>query len=298
MKILIIGSKGFIGSHAFRFFKDKYSETFGADVSVDYADEKYFNIEATNSDFNDIFENHQFDFCINCSGAASVPDSLVHTFKDFTLNTVNVFKILESIKKHNPSCKFINLSSAAIYGNPQQLPIKESDDFAPVSPYGFHKKFAEEILQEYYRLFNIPTCSLRIFSAYGEGLQKQLLWDLFQKTQTQENIQLFGTGNETRDFINVKDIIQCIELVMQKGTFEAEVYNIANGEQISIKKIAELILSETNFNGNLSFSGDERKGDPLFWVADIEKIKTLGYKQKIELAHGIKNYIKWVKDFK
>jgi len=298
MKILIIGSKGFIGSHTFRFFKDKYSETFGADVSVDYADEKYFNIEATNSDFNDIFENHQFDFCINCSGAASVPDSLVHTFKDFTLNTVNVFKILESIKKHNPSCKFINLSSAAIYGNPQQLPIKESDDFAPVSPYGFHKKFAEEILQEYYRLFNIPTCSLRIFSAYGEGLQKQLLWDLFQKTQTQENIQLFGTGNETRDFINVKDIIQCIELVMQKGTFEAEVYNIANGEQISIKKIAELILSETNFNGNLSFSGDERKGDPLFWVADIEKIKTLGYKQKIELAHGIKNYIKWVKDFK
>ena len=298
MKILIIGSKGFIGNHAYRYFSSKHTETFGADVAVDYADPQYINIDSTNSNFNDIFENHQFDVCINCSGAASVPDSLVHTFRDFTLNTANVFKILDGIKKHNPTCKFINLSSAAIYGNPKQLPIHENDGYAPVSPYGFHKKMAEEILQEFYTLFHIHSCSLRIFSAYGAGLQKQLLWDICQKAKSQENIELFGTGRETRDFIEVADIIQSIEMVMEKSNFAAEIYNIANGTQIKIKDIAEIMLKELNFQGQLSFSGHEREGDPLFWVADIGKIKALGYQQKISIEEGIKNYVKWVQEKK
>ena len=149
MKILIIGSKGFIGSHAYRYFKEKHSETYSADVAVDYSDKNYFTIDSSNSDFNEIFEKISFDFCINCSGAASVPDSLVHTTRDFTLNTFNVFKILEAIKKHAPNCKFINLSSAAVYGNPKKLPITETDEISPISPYGFHKKMAEEILTEY-----------------------------------------------------------------------------------------------------------------------------------------------------
>ena len=298
MKILIIGSKGFIGNHAFRYFSAKHPETFGADVAVDYADPQYINIDSTNSDFNDIFEKHEFDVCINCSGAASVPDSLVHSLRDFNLNTYNVFKILESIKKHNPNCKFINLSSAAVYGNPKTLPIKENDAVSPVSPYGFHKKFAEEILQEFHHLFQINCCSLRIFSAYGIGLQKQLLWDISQKAKSQKDLELYGTGKETRDFINVEDIIHAIELVIQKGNFGAEIYNIANGVQVSIKEIAEIILKELDFQGNLTFSGHEREGDPLYWVADIEKIKSLGYEQKVNLQEGIKNYAAWAKGLK
>ncbi|UFH30874.1 NAD-dependent epimerase/dehydratase family protein [Chryseobacterium sp. C-71] len=296
MKILIIGSKGFIGSHAYHYFSRKHPETFGADVSVDYADNNYFNIDSTNSDYNDIFENHQFDVCINCSGAASVPDSLVHRLRDFTLNAQNVFKILDAIKKNNPLCKFINLSSAAVYGNPTNLPIKECDAISPVSPYGFHKKIAEEILEEFHQLFQISCCSLRIFSAYGVGLQKQLLWDISQKVKFQKDIELYGTGRETRDFINVEDILQSIELVIHNGDFNADVYNIANGVQVKIKDIAELILKELDFKGNLSFSGHEREGDPLYWVADITKLKTLGYTQQISIKEGITKYVQWAKD--
>lgn len=298
MKILIIGSKGFIGSYAYRYFSKKHQQTFGADVSVDYADTQYFNIDSTNSDFTDIFESHQFDVCINCSGAASVPDSLVHSLKDFTLNTYNVFKILDAIKKYNPSCKYINLSSAAVYGNPQSLPIKESHTISPVSPYGFHKKFAEEILQEFHQLFQINCCSLRIFSAYGIGLHKQLLWDISHKAKSQKNIELFGTGRETRDFINVEDIIQSIELVIEKGDFHAETYNIANGVQVSIKEIAEILLKELNFQGALTFSGHEREGDPLYWVADIKKLESLGYTQEVSLKEGLKKYAEWAKGIK
>ena len=296
MKILIIGSKGFIGKHAYDYFTKKNEDVYGADVSVDYANPKYFTIDSTNSDFTEIFENHHFDVCINCSGAASVPDSLVHSLRDFTLNSFNVFKILDSIKKYAPNCKLINLSSAAVYGNPQSLPIKESDHVAPVSPYGFHKKFAEDILYEFHHFFGLHCCSLRIFSAYGTGLYKQIFWDLYQKTKTQKDIQLFGTGRETRDFIYITDILQSIYLIIKNGKFCADTYNIANGEQISIKQIAELVLEELNFEGNLSFTGVEREGDPLYWVADIEKMKNLGYQKKVSIEEGIKSYIKWAKE--
>lgn len=298
MKILIIGSKGFIGSHAYDYFAKNQYDVYGADVSVDYADPRYFTIDSTNSDFSEIFENQRFEVCINCSGAASVPDSLAHSLRDFTLNSSNVFKILDGIKKHNSSCKFINLSSAAVYGNPKSLPIKETDDIMPVSPYGFHKKFAEDILYEFHHFFGLQCCSLRIFSAYGPRLSKQILWDLYQKTKTHTAIQLFGTGRETRDFIHITDILQAIELVVNHGSFSAEAYNIANGEQITIRQIAELVLGALHFEGDLSFTGVEREGDPLYWVADIAKIKSLGYLKQVSIEEGIKSYLQWARELK
>ncbi|HEU4610026.1 MAG TPA: NAD-dependent epimerase/dehydratase family protein, partial [Chitinophagaceae bacterium] len=83
MKILIIGSKGFIGSHVLQYFSAKEGIIcWGCDVVVDYVAERYILLDSTNSDFNEILEEHVFDVCINCSGAASVPDSLQHPFRD------------------------------------------------------------------------------------------------------------------------------------------------------------------------------------------------------------------------
>ncbi len=299
MKILIIGSKGFIGSHLYNDLKKEYVNTFAADVAVDYGNPNYYCIDASNSDFSDIFQSINFDFCINCSGAASVPDSISHPLRDFNLNTVNVFKILDSIRKYNSECRLINLSSAAVYGNPKSLPIKENNTLLPVSPYGFHKKYAEEIINEYQKIFNIHACSLRIFSAYGEGLKKQILWDIYKKSiENNQSISLFGTGSETRDYIYISDIIQAIKVSMFNAEFKGEAYNVANGRQISIKTIAECLLSQLNYKGDVIFSGQERIGDPAYWVADITKITNLGYIQKTDLVKGINNYTKWLKELK
>ena len=119
MKILIIGSKGFIGSHLVRYF-DKQNEVWQCDVVTDYTTPRYMQIDASNSDFNSVFEEHSYDVCVNCSGAASVPDSLKHPYRDFLLNTANVYAILNAIHTNCPACKFINLSSAAVYGNPHR----------------------------------------------------------------------------------------------------------------------------------------------------------------------------------
>ena len=298
-KLLIIGSKGFIGGHANNYFSSGHkAECWGADVISDYSAKNYFIIDSSNSDFNELFESQAFDVCINCSGAASVPDSLQHPLRDFSLNTYNVIKILEAIKRHAPHCRFINLSSAAVYGNPASLPVKESDECIPVSPYGKHKYFAEELCREYHQYFGIESCSLRIFSAYGPGLKKQILWDLCKKSQASKSITLFGTGNETRDFIYVEDIIAAIDIIISKGNFEASVYNVASGKEVSIKELSSELLDQINYKGGLNFSGSERLGDPINWKADISKLKKLGFEPAFSIQRGINKYIQWLKEEK
>ena len=296
MQILVIGSKGFIGSHAIAFFKNKNHNVIGCDVVTDYDNADYIQIDATNSDYHFIFENNQFDVCINCSGAASVPLSIQFPLKDFNLNTLNVFKILDAIRTTQPNCKFINLSSAAVYGNPESLPITEDFKLKPLSPYGIHKMQAEQICKEFYDYYSIATCSLRIFSAYGNGLRKQLLWDLFKKFNTGENIELFGTGNETRDFIHVDDVINAIHCVINKGTFTGNQINLANGEEYTIKFIADLFKNNLNSEATITFNNQVKAGDPLNWKADISKIQAMGYKPTMTLESGVKNYIHWAKN--
>jgi dTDP-glucose 4,6-dehydratase/UDP-glucose 4-epimerase len=294
MKILIIGSKGFIGSHALHYFRHKNDEAYGCDVVVDYEDEKYFLIDATQPSFQEPFKAIDFDVCINCSGAASVPFSIQNPLHDFQLNTTNVFLVLNSIKEYQPLCKFINLSSAAVYGNPVSLPIQESHSITPVSPYGEHKRMSEEICQEFHKYFSIPTCNLRIFSAYGEGLRKQLLWDLYKKS-LQNKVELFGTGHETRDFIFISDLLIAIDLIIQKADFNGESINIANGIQSKIKDITSMFFEALHYKGEVRFIGTNREGDPLHWEADITKLKSFGYASTTNLQQGIEKYIEWLK---
>jgi UDP-glucose 4-epimerase len=296
MKYLVIGSKGFIGkSLKEQLSQNSDNDVWGADVVIDYVDtDKYFLIDASNADFRSIFEEEHFDVCINCSGAASVPDSIVHPLRDYNLNTVNVFKMLDGIRAYQPLCKFINLSSAAVYGNPVELPIKEEANVSPLSPYGIHKMQSEQICNEFYSFFNIKTCSLRIFSAYGEGLKKQLFWDLYTKTKGQQNITLFGTGRESRDFIYILDLLNAIEIVSIKGDFEGEVINIANGEEVFIEDCVTKFYNNFDNLVNFQFSGEGRPGDPNNWIADISTLKSLGYERKYSLEEGLQNYYKWI----
>lgn len=295
MKIIIIGSKGFIGSHAYQYFQKQQCTVFGCDVVADYEDPNYIQIDATNSDYHAIFEANTFDVCINCAGAASVPLSIQFPLKDFNLNTLNVFKVLDAIRTHQAYCKFINLSSAAVYGNPDQLPIKENAKLHPLSPYGIHKMQAEQIGQEFYTYYNIPTCSLRIFSAYGNGLRKQLFWDMYKKFSTQEAIELFGTGEESRDFIHVDDVIQAIHLVIKNASFKGEQINLANGEEFTIKVVADLYKKHLGTQQKITFNNQVKAGDPLNWRADISIIKAMGYEPAMTLENGIEKYIQWVK---
>jgi len=296
MRILIIGSEGFIGSHLRDHFRsEKQNEVFGCDIfEKESAD--YFRVDQYASSFDSIFEKQKFELCIFAGGNGSVPYSLEKPDIDFQLNTNTVNNLLSSIVKHQPQCKFLHMSSAAVYGSPVSLPINEGAVIKPISPYGWHKYLSEIICKKYYSLYNVQTVSLRVFAVYGERLRKQLFWDIYQKILKSNEVTLFGTGNESRDFINIRDLVQAIDVVIKKGEFNGEVYNVSSGKETTIREAATIICNVYDKELKVSFSGQSKPGDPINWRADISKLSVLGFKAKVELQEGLEKYVKWLKE--
>ena len=293
MKILIVGSKGFIGSYCLNYFKATGHEVIGCDV-VHSNEPDYYVIKNQSSDFEKLVDT--IDCCINAAGSANVSYSYQYPEKDFELNVSLVINILAAIKAKCPDCKFINFSSAAVYGNPNELPIKENAEVKPLSPYGYHKLLSEKLLTEYHHFFKLKTCSLRVFSAYGPGLKKQLFWDTYQKTLSQESVNLFGTGEESRDFIYISDLVKAVECVLNHAEFKGETINVASGNETTIKDAASAFLKSFNSNKQLLFSGEEKSGDPKNWRADISALKKLGFDPKVDINKGIEKYAFWLKN--
>ncbi len=294
--ILIIGSKGFIGSHLLNFFLKSERDVLHADVATDYTSNNYLKISDASIDFARLFADFDISFCINASGAASVPESIENPHMDFQLNAINVHHILEAIRRFRPVCKLINLSSAAVYGNPISQPVSENHPTQPISPYGYHKLMSELLCAEYARLFGLRTCSVRIFSAYGEGLTKQLFWDLHRKTTQSGSVILFGTGLEKRDFIHVSDVCRGLELIERQGSFHGDCYNLASGTSVAIKSAVDIFIRNIGWKGELSFKGDSRIGDPTHWEADLTKLKSLGFEPIVGLEQGLRRYAEWLKE--
>lgn len=276
-KIIIFGSKGFLGR--------SLVESFGVTNCNCINDLCYLTKDLLTNDV----------VLINCAGASSVQSSLIDPSNDFERNVTLVKEILDRIRlSENKNIRFVNLSSAAVYGNPQNLPIKESDMCRPISPYGSHKLMAEELCRYYYNSFGIKTLSLRIFSAYGIGQNKMLLWDLHRKIlNSNGEITLFGTGNESRDFIHTEDIYQQLILAIENSRFDGEAVNLANGKEVYIKSIVEIFNKHYPKSFTYEFKGENRPGDPLNWCADIAIMKNWGYRNEIGIEQGVENYIKW-----
>ncbi len=284
MRVLILGSRGFIGSTL-----DTLFEIQGNDV-------KTLNREEFNNNEKLRKSIETTDVVINCIGSANVGFSYANTSEDFVSNVGVVRIVLEILREQSlKHVKFINLSSASVYGNPKQLPVTESDPIQPLSPYGFHKSMAELLLKEYSQCFGLKTLSLRIFSAYGNGQKKLLLWDLHDKIQKSDGkIVLFGTGNESRDFIHIGDIAQQILLGIENADFVGESINVANGVEVKISEVVELYQKYYPQKFDYVFNGEGRLGDPENWCADITWMKQADYRCTIDISEGILTYINWI----
>ncbi len=294
MKILILGSQGFIGNHLAHYYMDNGWDVTGCDlVEGGMGGYVYHKVSVLSSDFDSLFAGQHFDACINASGSGNVAYSITHPLSDFQANAFAVNKVLDTIRKFQPACKYLHISSAAVYGNPLQLPITEQDALAPVSPYGFHKWISEISCTQYSQLYRLLVAVIRPFSVFGNGVKKQLLWDICNKLTKADNITLFGTGNESRDFIHVSDLVRLSGIVMDKSPFACNVYNAASGLETTIREVANLF--EAHFPGNkkIQFSGEVKPGDPINWRADVSRITALGFCQSVALEKHISEYIQW-----
>jgi UDP-glucose 4-epimerase len=303
--VIVLGSSGFIGGQLVSWLRTQGYFVAGID-SVNERDlflglkkpNLFFQLNLPDKKLGQIIKEVGPVSIINASGPASVGDSILNPSMDFYGSVGVNFSVLETIRTVLPDAKYLMLSSAAVYGNPVSLPIRESHTLNPISPYGYHKVMVETLIEEYCNVYGLHTCSARIFSVYGPGLKKQILWDIYQKSGKDMPISLFGTGEESRDFIFVQDIAHAIQIILEKSNFTGNIYNIANGYEVSIKKISRLFVDALDFeNKEIVFTGETKLGDPKRWHADIEQINKMGYSPSVSLEQGIYEYAKWVKKY-
>lgn len=299
MRLLVLGSEGFIGSHCVDYFLAKGSIVYGIDL-FEQPSKKYHykKVSRLSPDFDELFATQALDAVINAAGSGNVPYSMAHPISDFEANSLDTIRVLDAIRKHQPACKYLHISSAAVYGNPVTLPVKEQDRSLPLSPYGWHKLIAETICHEYSAVYNLSIAIIRPFSVYGPGLKKQLIWDIFQQLIENKSIELFGTGDESRDFIYVSDLVRAIDYIINSDDMRCAIYNVASGEEIPIRVVVKSLLSVTGIQTTYRFNQVSRNGDPTNWKADIGKLQSLGFSPSISFQDGLSKVNKWIQDEK
>ena len=182
------------------------------------------------------------------------------------------------------------LSSAAVYGNPRRVPIREGDPAEPISPYGRHKLAAEHILGFYRDQFRISVRIARIFSAYGPGLDRQIVHEIVAKVRQGDDLGLQGSGRETRDFIHIEDLTQAL-LRIALASRCPPIVNVASGQATRIRDLALTAARFSPRDISVRFSGRVRLGDPRFWKADISRLRSLGFRPKVSLREGLREMI-------
>lgn len=278
----------------------KGNDVFGIDL-LEQPSKKYHyaKVSRLSPEMDEVFEKNSFDAIINAAGSGNVPYSMTHPVIDFEANSLDTIRVLEAIRKHQPTCKYIHISSAAVYGNPSHLPVHEDAATIPLSPYGWHKLIAEHLCKEYSSIYSINLAIIRPFSVYGIGLKKQLFWDVFYKIKNSVGvIELHGTGTESRDFIHIHDLIKAIDIIVHKGQLKGEAYNLASGKETTIREVIELFTKALNERVKFEFNGKVRAGDPLNWRADITRIQKLGFKLDFPLERGLTEISTWLQQLK
>ena len=238
------------------------------------------------------------DAIYHLAGGSSVGLSFVNPEEDF-INTVGSTScVVEWIRQNAPDTYLLYASSAAVYGGGYAKAIDESAETHPYSPYGWHKRMAEMVLESYQENFNLKYISLRLFSVYGEGLCKQLIWDTCNKLVKNEGqITLGGKGDELRDWIYIDDVIHVLYKAFENRFVMPNVVNVASGTPISVADIIALVIKSWGEDYSYSFSGESRKGDPKSLVAGISLLKSLNLSPATTIETGLLKTVLWYKSY-
>jgi len=300
MKILITGGAGFIGSNIARMGVSKGYEIIVLDnLSTGYEE----NLQGLSIKFvkGDVLNNQlltELASGIDCIFhlAASVGNirSIENPYADVQANYLGTLNVLEAARV-NKVTRVIYSSTAAGYGEPRYLPVDEDHPFNPDSPYGVTKIAGEKLALCYGRNYGIKVTCLRYFNAYGVNQRYDAYGNVIPifatRFRKKQSITIFGDGNQTRDFINVKDIARANWLALEKDV--AGYFNIATGQRTSIIELIKILQNVSGINPELNFY-PPRKGEVLHSVASIEKAQAaFGYLPEVTLADGLGEYWKW-----
>lgn len=225
------------------------------------------------------------------AGPSSVSRSFEAPLVDCEETLSPLMHLLEWARSCAPLPRIVLLSSAAVYGDAADFPTPESAPRAPVSPYGVHRALAEDLLAGWSRAFGLPAVTVRLFSVYGEGLRRQLLWDACRRARRGEHA-FAGTGIEERDWLHVTDAVSLIVRAADEAAAAMPVFNGGTGAGRSVQAIVARIFERLAASAP-TFTGARRAGDPLRMVADVRKAHALGWAPRVKLDDGIDAYVRW-----
>lgn len=256
---------------------------------------EYHQVVLPAPDVQELLQRTQPDVIFHCAGSASVESSFLTPLLDYEQNTGMVVELLEAMRRVRSRAKFVLVSSAAVYGDPKELPIGEAAPPSPLSPYGYHKLQAELACRKYAELLSVSTVVARVFSAYGVGLRRQVVWDIARRAVCDEVVTVRGSGLESRDFIHGKDVARALLLLAESPLGMGEVVNVASGEEVRIGELATQVVSAINPDKKIVFSGEFSPGVPQNWRADVSRLRSLGFAPSVPLGTGIEDLARWVK---
>ena len=250
---------------------------------------------------DDILSNNKFDYIFHLAAIASVADSVERPVETHQVNFESVLLLLELIKKNQKDLKrLVFSSSAAIYGDEPTLPKQEESVIRPLTPYAVDKFAAEQYVLDYYHLYGIPTSAVRFFNVYGPNQNPEspysgvisILVDRYKKLQSGMETQftLFGDGSQSRDFVFVEDVIQALLLVASKEEALGKQFNVGTGNALELNELIKVIDETLNITLPISYEAS-RDGDIKDSVADISRLKSLGFKPNFSIHEGMKKYL-------
>ena len=306
LNILVVGGAGYIGSHMVKdLLKAEYGVITLDDFSTGHPDllpgGKLFEGNLGDGKLLDkIFSKHQISAVMHFAAFSLVGESVKKPLKYYRNNIARTIELLAAMVRNNVKY-FIFSSSAAVYGEPVEIPIKEDHPCNPTNPYGATKVAVEQLLNDCDYAYGLKSVSLRYFNAAGADESGKIgelhepethLIPLVLKAASGEikNINIFGTDYPThdgtciRDYIHVSDLVQAQLLALEAllSGKESAIYNLGNSRGYSVREVVELVGKVTGKNIR-TVEVERRPGDPAELVAASDKIRQeIGWKPKYE----------------
>jgi UDP-glucose 4-epimerase len=304
-RVLVTGGSGFIGSH----LVDRLLE-FGTDVAVldNLSSGRLQNIRRHIGKKNFHFKKGDIRDCSLVKKLMRKVDAVFHqaafvsvqesTENPILANEINVQGTVNLLKAASSSNikRFVYASSCATYGDVTKLPIKESYQLKPTSPYGVSKLCAENYVRVFHDIFGLETVCLRYFNVYGPRQNRNeysgVIVKFIENLNKNRPLIIFGNGEQTRDFVHVRDIVESNMLALTKDDAIGKTFNVGTGKPTKINDLAKLLLEITHKNLRMIRS-HPRKGEIMHSYADIsEAKKLLQYSPKISLRKGLEELVK------
>ena len=308
--ILVTGGAGYIGSQAVKelanagYFPITYDNLSTGHKEAILAGELVVGDLADADKLDQVFKKYKPEAVMHFAASIEVEESVKNPAKYFENNVTNGLNLLGAMLKNNIK-KIIFSSTAAVYGNPKRVPIKESDPTEPINPYGLSKLMFEQILEWYSKSYNLKSISLRYFNAAGADPEGRIGQDSPKPTHLITRailtalgrypyLEIFGTDYPTkdgtciRDYIHVKDLARAHILALKKldGKY-SPVYNLGTGRGFSVKEVVKIVKEVSRIDFPVKES-PRREGDPAKLVAcsDLAQ-KELGFNPKYSKLNTI-----------